>query len=352
MGFRFFRRMKIAPGLSLNFSKTGISPSVGVPGARVTLGRQGVRKTVGIPGTGMFYTEVGGGSGNQSGGGSRGRASDRHDAPPPPPPEPEHNLDLGFFQRLVTPADERAFVDGCKAYVDGDKRNALHELKQASDRADAAFLAGFLALDADQLDDARQLLQRASSNHRSLGKLFEKYGLNLTIVLPITDTVAAHIQPGRRGALLGLAEVYQAKDDVKAALDCLKRLRRIAPDDVLVHLSIAELLTEAYPDNERLAKEIVELAGQVENDSSIHAALMLYKAQALRTLGLHTAARDELTVALRKRKDRDADLLRAVRYERARVYAQLGRKKQARKDLERIYAEVPDYEDVAERLNL
>lgn len=59
MGFRFFRRMKIAPGLRLNFSKTGISPSFGVRGARATLGRQGVRKTVGIPGTGLFYTEVG-----------------------------------------------------------------------------------------------------------------------------------------------------------------------------------------------------------------------------------------------------------------------------------------------------
>ncbi|KKM88473.1 hypothetical protein LCGC14_1258500 [marine sediment metagenome] len=60
MGFRFFRRMNIAPGVRLNFSKSGISPSFGVRGARVTLGRTGVRTTVGIPGTGLFYTEVAG----------------------------------------------------------------------------------------------------------------------------------------------------------------------------------------------------------------------------------------------------------------------------------------------------
>ena len=41
MAFRFFRRMKIAPGVSLNFSKSGVSPSFGVRGARGTVGRQG-----------------------------------------------------------------------------------------------------------------------------------------------------------------------------------------------------------------------------------------------------------------------------------------------------------------------
>jgi len=60
MGFRFFRRMNIAPGIRLNFRKSSISPSFGVRGARITLGRSGIRKTVGIPGTGLFYTEVSG----------------------------------------------------------------------------------------------------------------------------------------------------------------------------------------------------------------------------------------------------------------------------------------------------
>jgi len=75
VGFRFFRRRKIAPGVRLNFSKMGIWPSFGVRGARVTLGRQGVRRTVGIPGTGLFYTEVG------SSKGGRGRTG-RADADP------------------------------------------------------------------------------------------------------------------------------------------------------------------------------------------------------------------------------------------------------------------------------
>jgi hypothetical protein len=54
--FRFYRRVHIFPGLSVNISKSGPSLSVGMRGAHVTVGRKGVRKTVGIPGTGIYYT--------------------------------------------------------------------------------------------------------------------------------------------------------------------------------------------------------------------------------------------------------------------------------------------------------
>jgi hypothetical protein len=54
--FRFFRRVHIFPGLSVNLSKSGPSLTVGMRGAHVTVGRAGIRRTVGIPGTGIYYT--------------------------------------------------------------------------------------------------------------------------------------------------------------------------------------------------------------------------------------------------------------------------------------------------------
>jgi hypothetical protein len=57
MALRLFRRFKIAPGITINLSKSGLSASAGVRGARVTLGPRGVRRTVGIPGTGISYSE-------------------------------------------------------------------------------------------------------------------------------------------------------------------------------------------------------------------------------------------------------------------------------------------------------
>ncbi len=52
MGFRFQRRIKIMPGVTLNVGKRGVSTSFGRRGAHVTIGQNGVRTTVGIPGTG------------------------------------------------------------------------------------------------------------------------------------------------------------------------------------------------------------------------------------------------------------------------------------------------------------
>ena len=56
MGFRFQRRIRIAPGVRLNLSKSGIGGSVGRNGLR--LGLDAKRKkyfSVGLPGTGLSY---------------------------------------------------------------------------------------------------------------------------------------------------------------------------------------------------------------------------------------------------------------------------------------------------------
>lgn len=58
MGFRFYRRFSIFPGVTLNLSKSGVSLSLGVRGARITLGKNGVRKTIGVPGSGVSHSSV------------------------------------------------------------------------------------------------------------------------------------------------------------------------------------------------------------------------------------------------------------------------------------------------------
>ena len=56
MGFRFRKRIKLMPGVSLNLSKGGVSASVGKPGATINVGKNGVKGNVGIPGSGVSYT--------------------------------------------------------------------------------------------------------------------------------------------------------------------------------------------------------------------------------------------------------------------------------------------------------
>lgn len=53
---RLWRRVRIAPGVTINLTKSGPSVSVGPRGAKMTFGSRGVRQTLGIPGTGIYAT--------------------------------------------------------------------------------------------------------------------------------------------------------------------------------------------------------------------------------------------------------------------------------------------------------
>lgn len=55
MGFRFRKTVSLGKGVRLNFSKSGVSTSVGPRGASVSFGKRGTYANVGIPGTGISY---------------------------------------------------------------------------------------------------------------------------------------------------------------------------------------------------------------------------------------------------------------------------------------------------------
>jgi len=229
-------------------------------------------------------------------------------------------------------------------------------IKPASEKAlhlaDGAYLTGFLALKKERLEEAANHLGTAAEKHSRLGCYFSKYGISAIMSLPITGEVSAHVGPYLHGALMGLVEVYQRQERWEDAIACMGRLQQLEPDDVVVKLSLAELLLNARPGDKNACRKVVRLAEGIENETPVHTALLLYKARALRGLGLLDAARETLTGTLRRKKGRSEELLRALRYERALVYDDLGHRRRARSELEKLYAEDPDYKDVAVRLGL
>ena len=362
MGFRFFKRVGLAKGVTLNLSKSGGSVSVGPQGAKLTLGPQGARVTFGIPGTGLYYT-------TNFSLGKLGRMLSRSSeaettetaqtqtpaetqtATPTPAEAENAKATKETLTQLNVPDDQKALADGCKALADGNEEAAFSHFQNATHLADGAFLAGVLALKRERFADAVQYLAAAAEKETELGRYLSNYGIGATLSLPITEEVTAHITPTIHGALLALAEAYQAQEKIPEAIACLERLQQHGPVDVVVKLSLAELLAENYSDKDTLQK-VVKLTEGVENESAVHAALLLCKAQALRGLGLLDGAVDVLTTTLRRQKDRPDELLRALRYERALVYDGQGQAKKARSEFEKIYAEDPNYEDVATRLKV
>lgn len=66
MAWSYRKRIKIAPGISINLSKSGISTSIGPKGAKVTVGPKGTYLHTGIPGTGIYSRQKIGSSSSSS----------------------------------------------------------------------------------------------------------------------------------------------------------------------------------------------------------------------------------------------------------------------------------------------
>jgi L,D-peptidoglycan transpeptidase YkuD (ErfK/YbiS/YcfS/YnhG family) len=58
MGFRFRKTFKVAPGIKLNLSKSGVSTSIGGRGLTANLRGGRAKTTVGVPGTGLSFSSI------------------------------------------------------------------------------------------------------------------------------------------------------------------------------------------------------------------------------------------------------------------------------------------------------
>jgi hypothetical protein len=98
--WRFWRRTRIAPGVTANWSRSGPSISVGPRGAKMTIGRRGIRRTVGIPGTGLSAS-------NQ-----QSWASLRNREPVSPVAGPDHAQPAHPAPAVPVPTDPCGFCGG------------------------------------------------------------------------------------------------------------------------------------------------------------------------------------------------------------------------------------------------
>lgn len=58
MAFRVRKSFKIAPGLRINISKSGVSTSLGGKGLTANLSKRGTRITAGLPGSGLSSSKL------------------------------------------------------------------------------------------------------------------------------------------------------------------------------------------------------------------------------------------------------------------------------------------------------
>lgn len=253
---------------------------------------------------------------------------------------------------LLAPKEEKLFVQGVTAYMQGRHDEALRLLQDVRARdANQAhvgeeYFAAMSLIALERYEDAIDPLEDVVASSVGLpDPLMVKYGVTGMTQIQVTPNVVAELPISPVGAALMLAELYQETDRSKDAIELLESLGSIAPSPIFA-LSLTELYT-----GESAWDDVVRVSEGFTNADDATCELLAMRANALYELGLMEAAIAAAKEALRSSK-RAPELLRAARYVRALAYEANGKKAMARKDLERIYAEDSRFIGVAERLGL
>jgi tetratricopeptide (TPR) repeat protein len=342
MSFRLYRRVNLGGGVHLNISKTGVGLSAGIPGARYSVHSSGrTVKTVGLPGTGLYYRKD---SYAKKG---RPTASRTSRAAPVAP--------IVTMPRagLFAPKEDKAFVHGVTAYMQGRHEEALGffrqvmQLDQRQAHVGEELFAGMCLIALERPAEAIAPFETVVASHTPIpDPLMSKYGVRGDLKIQITPMIEATMPMSSLSAAVMLAELYQHTDQPQRAIELLESLGSVTGHPVFA-LSLAELYAKVErPDDVLRVSE-----GFTSNENDLTAQLLVFRAGALSDEGLNDAALTSLKEAMRFRS-RDAVILRQARYLRATIFEKAGRKAQSKKDLERIYAEDPHFLDVAERLGM
>jgi tetratricopeptide (TPR) repeat protein len=324
--FRFRRSIKLGPGVRLNLGKTGLGVSFGVRGARRsfhTSGRQ--TASVGIPGSGLGYVQTSSGGGRSS-------------APP---------AELAAKPGWFAPKHEKEFYKALQAYVQGQTEEARSLFRSASQKDTGGrvladdLLAGMLSLSAEKPDEAIPHLEQVVSSEVELpDELMRKYGFGGGIKLKVSERAMVEVEWGSLAAALALVECYQEQGRIEESIGVLQQLADTDENPAIL-LSLCDLYAQTGAWD-----EIVDVAAGTSNDDDVTLEIRLLQARALREQGLDEAALDAYKDALRSKK-RNPELLKEARYERGALLLGRGKKAQAMKDLQAVYAQDPRYRDVA-----
>jgi len=348
VGFRLQRRVRIAPGLTMNISKRGLGMSVGPRGAKVSIGPRGTRESVGIPGTGMRY-EV-----RQDRKATPSKRAPHLQQPrtAPAPPVLPAAATIGFLGKAFKAPFEKEFIEGAQCMLKGDHAGAVDRFRNAvmmnRGCVDAELLAGLMSINCGEYPAAQAYLERVTASGTSDFPLILKYlgRDSVAFELPVTEEVTASLRFDMRAAYLTLAEVYQHQGRTQDAAGVIKTAIAAGYRDPLLVLSLAELYNDLEMDD-----ELIAIAQGVENTDDVNLAIMFYMGQAMTRKGYYDAAVTVLKAAVAKRKDRSGALLMDARYALAQAYEQSGKKAMARKQYEQVLAKDFDYRDVKERVD-
>lgn len=331
MSLRFRRSVKILPGVRLNFSKSTMGLSLGVPGARVSVNTRGeVYTSAGIPGTGLYSVE----RTSLRSGGNRKRRSKKQ--------EPETLTEYVPPPGIFTPRRQRALYKALQKGTLESLENLAKKFPDLQYICDAFALPRQLMSGSYDVDDLTARAEKVWNTRAELDRSWmfshhaRAYEMNVRVAPGVDVAMQFSLQ------VLGhmYIELLQLGNKYEEALAVAESLK---PDQISA-LAVCENEVQL-----RRWKEVLETTEDIENEDDATALLLIFRAIALREEGMLDASIEALRRA-RSSKKRSEDVLNKALFERSMVYQKQGKISLAKKDLEKILATDSDFPHVAERL--
>lgn len=331
MGWTARRSFKVLPGVRMTVSPRGVSTSIGVRGLRVTRTASGrVTRTVGIPGTGVWNTETISSPARKAT--ARTSGSRAHSVPSPAGAAPDSPPMPGLF----APKWEKDLYTA----VSWQKWDELESIARTYPDAApvAAVLDGLTHREQADLPRSVELLRWAWQYAGDVenNEFVRKYLSASSVSVPITEGVQATLPISRDAVGLALAETEQTLGNLEAAIGVVESMDPSA----IAAVSLCELYLESgrYDD-------VIDVTNGTKNDDDPTALLVTFRGIAFREQELLSESLEALKEALKSSKRAPGIRHRAL-IERAGTYLLLGKKAQARKDLEKVLAEDAHYEGI------
>lgn len=330
------------PGVRLNFSKSTVGLSLGVPGARYTINSKGRRTvTAGIPGTGLYdVTTLSSGRTSRS---KRVEEALEH------PLETQREPRPGLFASKAERALHALFLD---IYGSQTRRDTAAEVLQAAKEVLALhprlkspleliiFLHG-IREDETKVETyamAGDLWQRRSELFKD--KIVLKYFVGIYPSVSVTRGIFTSGPYDAQTLGFLVSEVLQMESKYAEAIAVLTDMKA----DQLVGISLADIEISAGDYD-----GAIETTEDIENVDDATAMMLILRGIAFREKNLDDAANECFKRAIAK-KDRSEGVIHRALFERAMTYKKLGKKAAAKKDLEKILVDDPESAGVTEAL--
>jgi len=319
---RFRKSIRVAKGVRLNLSKSGIGMSAGTKGFRVGVGPKGVYRSVGIPGTGLYSVDY-------VGSGKRSKKMPTAAAAASPLPAPK-TLASQLFAEMPTTTQMGLSVPHTFGYWTTAIIVAL--LFKSSWGPYAGM--GLIALWAIGLN--REAVRLGKVYEQARAKVLSGRFLDaLTLLEGLSGRVPQHL------LILALGHCYYGvEDDARAIEHYLGYLEAVGSSDPAILIRCSSLLLR----NAR-APEALSLLERLPEQNRVEPFVIGMKGACLLEDGKPELAIEVLKTAPLRKRTPDP-ILTAIRYTLGQAYEASGQKKKAMAQFRRVYADDPTFQDI------